>query len=194
MLWLIFCGSIARGCFSYWHSYPLLAGKPCQHDQYVIVFAAHTKVSWLLSCPLGYTVLSFQTQLSQRSYSFTLPKVHSQPSFVLAREATACITDFCWRKPPLICMPLKNPALCPLSAIAPTGRPSRWHSQLHSLQLIALSGEPHSTVRNELLQPVSALHSRRRFYLSWCILRGKLLQKAHNRIMNSNREGNYQEG
>lgn len=45
------------------------------------------------------------------------------------------------------------------------GRASRWHSQLHSLSLISLSGEPHSTDRNELLQSVSALHSRRRFYL-----------------------------
>lgn len=100
----------------------------------------HTKISWLLSCPLGYTAHSFQILLSQPFHSLTLPKVHSQPSLVLAREATACVTVFCCHRPALISMPRKKPALCDLSAallqVAPGGG-TRSSTRMRSLRFSA---------------------------------------------------------
>ena len=46
-------------------------------------------------------------------------KIHPLPLSVLAREATICVSDFCWHTPVLIAMPRKNPALCDLGAVTP---------------------------------------------------------------------------
>ena len=123
-----FKGSKARDCFSCTVLIPDFIWESNLQERYVTFFASHKKVSWLLLCPLGFTAPSLQTQLSQSLYSLTEPKVHSQPLYVLAREATGCVTDFCCHKPTFICMPRKNPALCDLahsylmlSQVAPAG-------------------------------------------------------------------------
>lgn len=126
-----FNGSKARDCFSCTVLIPDCIWESNLQERFGTFFASHKKVSWLLQCPLVLTAHSLQTQLSQRLYSLTEPKVHSQPLYVLARETTGCVTDFCWHTPWLIAMPRKNPALCDLCIRTScfTYRPIRWHSQ-----------------------------------------------------------------
>jgi len=59
----------------------------------------HNKISWLLPCSLGFTAYSFQTQLCSVFIRSQKPKAHPQPLYVLACEATGCVSDFCWHTP-----------------------------------------------------------------------------------------------
>ena len=112
----------------------------------------HNKVSWLLLCPLGFTVRSFQTYHPARFHSFTDPKVHPQPRMCEPCVAAVCVTDFCWHTPWRIGIPRKNPALCNLAVARFIKLP----------QPVALAGNPHALGfllgerlphdRNEILQ------------------------------------------
>src|ERR1700733_9926837 len=113
----IFKGSKARDCFSCTVLIPgsLVAGNQTYRIGLSHFLQLHKKVSWLLPCPVGFAVRSFQAHHPARFHSLTEPKVHSQPLYVLAREATGCVTDFCWHKARPYFMPRKNPALCDLA-------------------------------------------------------------------------------
>ena len=63
---------------------------------------------------------------------FGQPEAHPHPSYVLARGATVCVTDFCCHMSARIAMPRKNPALCDLAYACSTGRPRPWRSRLRS--------------------------------------------------------------
>jgi len=149
-------GSKARGCFSCTVLIPgsYVSGNQTFRNGRITVFASLKKVSWLLLCPVGFTVPSFQTKLrsSLRSHSLTEPTVHSQPLYVLARYATGCVTDFCWHTPTLIGIPRKNPALCNLAVSRLFKLPQPVALAGNPLTLGFLFGERLLHDRNEILQ------------------------------------------
>jgi len=65
-------------------------------------------------CTTPYCTCSVRREATC-SLSYEQTQVHPLPSLVLAREATGCVTDFCWHNPVHIVMPRKNPALCDLA-------------------------------------------------------------------------------
>ena len=121
-------GSRARNCLSCWHCTRRVWEQHLQEQQ------DHTLCSFtgkshgccyvLQALPLTH----FRHTNPARPHSLTEPIIHPQPSLVLAREATACVSNNYCHTPTLICMPRNYPALCALAYICFTGRPSRSHS------------------------------------------------------------------
>jgi len=119
-------------------------------------FATSCKSFMAAPCPFDLSAQSFQTLLSQRSHSFPRSKVHTQPSLVLACDAGRLRCLFCFTNQ-RICTCHRKIIHCATCTLSLPRSPIRQHSQLHLLRVISLSVEPHSTVRNEILQPVSGL-------------------------------------
>ncbi len=144
----------------------LVAGHQHPQERHRTFFAASQKslmaaaMSFRLYCSLISNIASLSF------HSFTEPKVHSQPSYLLARYATGCVTDFCCRKPALIschakilhCAIWRYPALsnCPI----------RWHSLETRIRLVSFlaSGFFKTAMKNCSLDRLC--YRRRRFYLS----------------------------
>ena len=135
----IFKGSKARDCFSCTVLIPgsLVAGNQTYRIGLSHFLQLHKKVSWLLPCPVGFAVRSFQAHHPARFHSLTEPKVHSQPLYVLAREATGCVTDFCCHKPRLISCHVKILHCATWRYHALQIAPACGTRALHSLSLIS---------------------------------------------------------
>lgn len=165
---VIFKGSKARDCFSW---AVLIPGSGVAGHQTYRSGRSHSLrsqkrahgcfLSFRLCCSL------IANRATHRLHSLAEPKVHSQPSFVLALRAASCVMDILLSQIRAHWHATQKSCTVRFDHCVFSNRAKMRHSRLHSLCSFRLDGERRHMIAMEILQSCPANTQPRRFYLSF---------------------------